>query len=203
MLRKAQLDLDLFVRRHAALERPGSVEHPAHHGLGGRVNRQGEFAVDHEMAEIGAQAEVLDGVQQLQGRVEVVQQAVPMGFELQREVGLVGDVDPAASDRNHPLQVGRHHLADDTEEWRAEVLGHGQHEAQFVVAAGKAVEQAFQAVPFQQGPRPLGQRRVRHGQVQAYAGELRFGDPGDMVLERRLGLTRTAQLHRPERLVDL
>ena len=122
MLREIELQLDLLAAGHTPLKTVGPVQYPADHGHFMRLQRMLEFAVDNKMRKIGAEPHFRDGIQQGQGRKQIIGDAVAVGFELDRNPHLIRHVHPAPDHRDHPVNGDRHHLPDHINKGGAEIL---------------------------------------------------------------------------------
>src|SRR5437879_8005507 len=85
-------------------------------------HRPGELATDDIVGEIGRDHHLRDRVEQLQGGKQVVGYAVAVRLELYRHADFFRDVDQAADHRYRTLDAYRHHLPNDIDERRPDLL---------------------------------------------------------------------------------
>jgi hypothetical protein len=130
VLREGDLHLDLLARSDAALERVRAFEDAADQSL--VVGAQGiaELAIDEIVREIGAEPHLRHGLHQQQREIEVVGNAVAVGFEEDGHADLVGHRHPGADRWRRLLDPQRHDQADDIHELRVELARGNQHRAQ-------------------------------------------------------------------------
>ena len=126
VLEKIELQLDLLATGDTALKTVRAVQNALDQPLITMIERQLEFTIDNKMREIGAEPHFRHRINQAERRIEVVGDAVAVGFKLDRHANLVGHVNPAADHRNHTINRKRHHLADDIDKGSAKILCHDQ-----------------------------------------------------------------------------
>src|SRR5258708_1939559 len=116
-------------------------------------NRPGELAADDIVGEISRDHHLGNRVEQLQGGKQVVGYAVAVRLELYRHTDFLGDVDKAADHRNCTVDAYRHHLADNIDERRPDILRRQQDGPQRGDRLRKGDQDATQPITFEKWPR--------------------------------------------------
>src|SRR5690242_21654420 len=98
------------------------------------------------MREVRAEAHLRHRIEEEQRREEIVGDAVAMRLELDLDAFLLGHREPLADHGDHALDREWHHLADDVDEARVEILRHAEDRAERLDGLREGVDQAAEAM---------------------------------------------------------
>ncbi len=203
MLRKGRADLDLLARRHPALKTVGAGKHAGDQRIVIVRDREPELAVHDIVRKIGTEPHFGHGIDQLERRVEIVGDAISVGFELDRHALDLSHLDPGANDRHHLCQSKGRHLPDDVHADGSEIAGHMQHWPQSLDRFGERHDQTAKPVLGKERPRRQHALHVGRPEIDGHAVIPGLGNHLERLLDRHLDPVGPVRLHRPKRLVDL